>query len=430
VKYREFSNPIDFFFSGIPMNYDSAGTKYNFESSGMCEILAFKDEEPVFVNPSSKPTINLKSENNSPEHSLYYLDTVQRKWTYQGTSAPTEIKYSKNNKVRPQLAKQEYEKPIKPVRANDKTPVIQIDVDPASFKELMAYNNMLFQLDPSEKSFNENDSLNEWNNVKLNRTDQYGVYRVSFSNDNTTVSYLARPVFEGENYNKALKVFEQKRIEYEKELSRAIANDKKNKDQYVLDSLEDKKENLRIEKLNTGNREKYIKDSLAYEKVLEENERITKLNVLIEARNMERARQRAIAEKWNNEMNQALTIYRSFEIDGFGLWNWDKPIRENAFPYAANFTDSNGKDLNVSFVAVVYSRFNSIMRFEDNNIQLIKDSRNMILGTHDGKLAFTIYDYYDDSDRDKKSKEGKFEMSLIAASEENYKRLKRLLEKP
>ena len=40
VKYREFSNPIDFFFSGIPMNYDSAGTKYNFESSGMCEILA------------------------------------------------------------------------------------------------------------------------------------------------------------------------------------------------------------------------------------------------------------------------------------------------------------------------------------------------------------------------------------------------------
>ena len=41
ITYREFLNPIDFFISGIPMDYDSGSTKYTFESSAMCEIHAF-----------------------------------------------------------------------------------------------------------------------------------------------------------------------------------------------------------------------------------------------------------------------------------------------------------------------------------------------------------------------------------------------------
>ena len=42
VRYREFSNPVDFYLSGIPMDYEDAGKHYTFESSGMAEILAFR----------------------------------------------------------------------------------------------------------------------------------------------------------------------------------------------------------------------------------------------------------------------------------------------------------------------------------------------------------------------------------------------------
>lgn len=49
ITYREFADPIDFFVSGIPMEYDSAGRKYNFESSGMCEINAYKDDIAVLL---------------------------------------------------------------------------------------------------------------------------------------------------------------------------------------------------------------------------------------------------------------------------------------------------------------------------------------------------------------------------------------------
>ena len=72
VQYREFHNPLEIFLSGIPMNYDSAGKSYTFESSGLCEVLAYKDGVPVFVNPKSKPEINLVSDNNSQTHNLYY----------------------------------------------------------------------------------------------------------------------------------------------------------------------------------------------------------------------------------------------------------------------------------------------------------------------------------------------------------------------
>jgi len=40
IKFREMHDYVDFFLSGIPMTYDSAGTKYILESAGMVEIYA------------------------------------------------------------------------------------------------------------------------------------------------------------------------------------------------------------------------------------------------------------------------------------------------------------------------------------------------------------------------------------------------------
>lgn len=98
IKYREFADPMDFYLSGISMSYDSAGKAYTFESSGMCEVLAFKDGVPVFVNLKSKPEIYLAGTNNSPFHNLYYLDTVQKKWMYKGLNTVIDISAINNKK--------------------------------------------------------------------------------------------------------------------------------------------------------------------------------------------------------------------------------------------------------------------------------------------------------------------------------------------
>ena len=43
MKYREYLDQKDVFLSGIPMNYDSADVRYNFESGGMFEMNAITE---------------------------------------------------------------------------------------------------------------------------------------------------------------------------------------------------------------------------------------------------------------------------------------------------------------------------------------------------------------------------------------------------
>ncbi|MEQ1734684.1 MAG: hypothetical protein ABL940_13495, partial [Bacteroidia bacterium] len=99
IMYKEFLDPIDFFVSGIPMNYDSSGVKYVFESSGMCEIKASQKNEPLFVNKELAPTINMISQNKDSKHNLYYLDTIAKTWVNKGKSKITIL----SNETRPDL---------------------------------------------------------------------------------------------------------------------------------------------------------------------------------------------------------------------------------------------------------------------------------------------------------------------------------------
>ena len=228
IRYREFSNPMDFFLSGIPMNYDSLGTNYTFESSGMCEILAYKDGNPVFVNPENQPEINMVSNNTSKSHSIYYLDTIKQNWENREVSTVTDLRDFTISNEEKTFRRALFE-PIKPEKANQKSPIIEIDIDPASFKELMVYDNLKFQLDQNENSFNPKDSKDIWNKVELIRRNKKGLYTVNFINSSRRVSYSARPVLEGEDYSKALLTFERKNAEYKRKLKERITQKEANK---------------------------------------------------------------------------------------------------------------------------------------------------------------------------------------------------------
>jgi hypothetical protein len=72
------------------MIYDSAGSKDQFVSSGMCEIKALKDSLPVFVNPAHKPVVHPLSNDTDTAHHIYYFDTVQGHWKYEGEMVITD----------------------------------------------------------------------------------------------------------------------------------------------------------------------------------------------------------------------------------------------------------------------------------------------------------------------------------------------------
>lgn len=89
IKYREFHDYVDFFISGIPMNYDSMGTSYHLESAGMIEIYAEQNGERLEMNPGKELDIKLihdiyAAPGDPLDFNIYHLDTDQRNWVYKG----------------------------------------------------------------------------------------------------------------------------------------------------------------------------------------------------------------------------------------------------------------------------------------------------------------------------------------------------------
>ena len=84
LRYREFHDAVDFFVSGIPMTYDSAGVKYQFESAGMMEILAYQNGKQVNMAPKKSIDVELASNYKGTEYNLYKLDTNANNWSCLG----------------------------------------------------------------------------------------------------------------------------------------------------------------------------------------------------------------------------------------------------------------------------------------------------------------------------------------------------------
>lgn len=82
--YREFNNPIDIFLSGIPMTVSEGGEELPFQSAGMFELLAFKNEQEVFPNPNALIEVELNSNQRDTDYRVYDLNEQTGSWTESG----------------------------------------------------------------------------------------------------------------------------------------------------------------------------------------------------------------------------------------------------------------------------------------------------------------------------------------------------------
>ncbi len=87
------------------------------------------------------------------------------------------------------------------------------------FPELQQYKNVKFKV--TEKSdFNLEDAKKTWYDVKLEKTNEAGIYKVTFEGVDKgkviTRKYLVSPAYQGNDYKKALALYEQKFEQYEK----------------------------------------------------------------------------------------------------------------------------------------------------------------------------------------------------------------------
>ncbi|MCX6311576.1 MAG: hypothetical protein NT084_08045 [Bacteroidetes bacterium] len=95
IDYREFRDQVDILVSGIPMVYDSAGQKGDFQSAGMFELNASVNGQEVFLAPNKKVDLEFAVVDSASSYNFYRLDEKEG-WVYQSSTGKAEQKDNVN----------------------------------------------------------------------------------------------------------------------------------------------------------------------------------------------------------------------------------------------------------------------------------------------------------------------------------------------
>lgn len=300
-RFREFIDPIDIALSGIPMQYDSAGTSYYFETAGMTELRAFQGGKELKMAAGKKVEITLKNE-VSGAYNLYQLDeengwkpkgNTQSKKASEPRIEPTQNQIivsepffpERNNEVtaiKTEITKLENEKPKAPQKANITRPRFNLEVDLKDFPELSSFEKMQFEVAPEDKVFTQELYKVDWNNVQLKRHSERRYKMIltkvaSKGSPRQEIELIVIPVIAEEDFGNAQKQYANLLADYEQKLAAK------------------KEEEKRL-----------IKDA-------EEAERRRELEAKVREENL---------NKQTQNFNQ---MSRTFSVDGFGIWNCDNP---------------------------------------------------------------------------------------------------------
>jgi hypothetical protein len=418
IAYREFSSPVDFFLSGIQMNYDSAGVDYMFESSAMCEVNASQGGQELFVNPESQPEVNLTTKNFDQEQNLYFLDEETKCWQNKGKDVITKVAdlnlYS--DQAPTATANEVPEAPVKPKKPRGDLPTFNLAVDPASVPELSAYDNLVFEVHEDDKVYKESDGDELWEDVQMKPGRKSGTYLVTFSNSKRKVTYLTRPVFTGKDYDEAVLAFEKKQAEYDVLLKTRVDNE-------VKEATKAQSEFDEIQKLNSLviQRNIAINERIKFQNeiMIRYNDSVNALNEITEARNViTREDNKKMAERIKryedavDDSNLDEEVIRSFAVAKFGVWNCDQPILQKAINFAATFTGLDGKIIELNKITVVYKGYNGLRSFYSSTIQTLPSAPNMIWAVKDKKFVYLSYSEYSKCDIDRATSEYAFKMNV------------------
>jgi hypothetical protein len=385
LKYREFKKSDDFFISGIPMTYDSAGLSYTFESAGMMEITAEQNGLPVFANPEHPIEVEMISEQTEDIYNEYYLDTLAREWQYLGHSdfKPYEQPESNNGASLIAMEEEEFVNqdvqkidqikselqviakdikdiktkiPERPKKVNEKKPTFRIDVDPKEFPEIMAFNDLYWEVGAENKGFTDEYYNVTWDDVKISENNKGQSYTLTLTKDKRVEHLFVKPRYGDSSYGKACDNFDKK---YETYLARL--------------------------------------DSRLKDEAKKQQEYDTKLADLEEKRKAWEAQMAEKRRKWEEAQINAQRIaastnrvVRNFTANRFGIFNCDNPQKlPKGESVIANFKDKSGKTIMLTKIYLASIDRNAMYTYNINKpVRWNPKHENVLWGiTSENELA-------------------------------------------
>ena len=332
IKYREFSNMLEIYLAGIPMEYDSAETSFVFETAGMIDFNASSENLPVFPNPKSKISVNMVSYNNSTDMNLYSLDTATGKWAYLGKDKISTKNYEEELEKLPNI-------PPIPKKAGYYS--FSVEDGTGDFPELSMYENILFEpVDNKRCGFSSTEikvkALRNGKYEIIFVMDAYGVRR-----EQKCICYLAFKA--GVDYDNAMKKYQNKYKYLIKKRDKQKALLEKEWDTYFA---------IRKQYSDAGLLGFFMKKEV-------------------------------------EKMDSNDKIIRAFELNGFGIKNIDFPtIMMANSELIATYTNEDGDKIKMKNMVLAIKSKNIFYRIEDE-IKFSTKDQNMMWGfTSDNKLAW------------------------------------------
>ena len=466
IRTREFNDPFDYSIAGIPMDYDSAGTQYKFISSAMIDITAYQNGEKLQVNPAAKPQLNLVSTNKERKTNLYKLDTATGNWANKGRDEVTLVDVKINMPaakakktdapyISDSLANNYTEDvpkiiPAPPQKASNLNPLINVIIDPQSFKELLVYDGLKFEVIDTKADKVGEDSKMDWDNIELIRGDANGTYKVIFSAKNRKAIYNVKPVLEGKEFVAAEKLYQEKLKEFTKlqterkkdeadnqkllmqqdvatkqleEDNKKIAElNKKTVELNKLIAIRNKfieAENIKIDALNKENRRR--RDSL----IMRRDSLIKVNNEIAEKQQKEFEKQQAIWEQNNRTAALEQNLIRSFEIDGFGYWNCDQPTLPGNIQYVSSFKNMKNEVVSYTTLCMATIGINRIQNYySTGSIGLIPNARYFGWAFNANRFYYFTKEDFINATKTNNPNTISISMTLYEGDAKNYKELK------
>lgn len=207
IEYRDFHNPIEIFLSGIPMEYDSAGTTSIFESAGMFELRAFQNEKPLGIKNGEEVEMELVSTNNRKDFNFYSFNEATGDWIYEDKTMKiiTESSASNNEPVKGLL---------KPVVQNEALYSFEMEVDDKQYPELLTYEGTVFEVLKST-SFDPIYYNVQWDNVAVGKKKK--AYVIELFKEDTSITVAVKPVVKKGMYQNAKKKYQKEKAALEKQ---------------------------------------------------------------------------------------------------------------------------------------------------------------------------------------------------------------------
>ena len=220
VLFREYHNPLDIFKSGIPMEYDSAGQVYTFESAGMFDLQAEYKGERVSTF-AKEIVVDIVGENRSTKYNDYYYDTTTRNWSYLAKSTLNPLEETEDegsleaevptaiaSEIEPAINTPAPTQPTMP-----KLPALlsakyafEAEFDARKFPEL--YKGCVFQVDETQSTFSPAYYSVKWDMVELTPMDVSNRYNLHLEKGSQVMDVQCFPAITQQEYNRVKKAYD------------------------------------------------------------------------------------------------------------------------------------------------------------------------------------------------------------------------------